>query len=123
MVPLTGISWLTAPGEVIDTLPEMAPVGAVAVDCTYIIVLFTVPLCGERVWLLPKPLLGDVEISKFIGAVNEILPVRLLPETVICCRFGLAEAVPAQADMAPDALVAVTDGITAPFGSTVIENF
>lgn len=108
-VPLTGISWLTEPIEVIDTFPEMAPAAAVAVDCTYIIVLFTVPAWGINVRLLPKPLFGDVEISKFAGALTEMFPVRLLPETVICCRFGLADAMPAQAEIVPVAWLDVID--------------
>jgi len=100
----------------------MLPVAAVAVDCTYMIVLLTVPLWGARVRVLPKPLLGDVEIAKLVGAANEILPVRLLPETVICCRLGLADAVPAQAEMAPVTWPELIVGRPVEAGFTVMVN-
>jgi len=100
-------------------LPERLPADAVAADRTKIVVLPTVPPACVSVTLLPKPLPAVSDTSKPLGAVAVIFAVKLTPETVNCWTSGLADAVPAQADIVPDAVPAV---ITGGGGFTVIVN-
>ena len=80
----------------------------------------TIPPDWVSVILLPYPLPAVSETSKPVGAVAVMFPVKLLPDTVNCWIFGLVEAVPAQAEMAPDPVVAVMAGGVTPAGYTVM---
>jgi hypothetical protein len=58
---------------------------------------------------------------KLSGAVTVILPFKPVAETINCCISGLADAVPAQAEMIPVAGPAVIAGCVAAAGFTVME--
>ena len=83
-VPVTGISIVFAPGEVPVILPELLPAGAVAAKRTYTGTLFTVPPTGKIVKLLPKPVVGERDISKPLGPVKEMGPVKAVADTSTC---------------------------------------
>ena len=68
--------------------------------------------------------MGLVEISKFPGATKEILAVKFVPDTVVCCR--LVEALIAQVVIIPVAFEAVMLGLvcaSAPYPSRKINKF
>ena len=85
------------------------------------VVLFTVPAVCVSVTLLPYPLPAASDTWNPAGAVVVIFAVNLAPETVNCWILGLADGVPAQDNILPDAPLAA---ITAPAteGLTVIVN-
>ena len=72
--------------------------------------------------LLLYPLPGESETSKPVEVAAVIFPVKLLPLTVNCSTCGLAEAVPAQAEMLPDKGPVMMAGGVARAGFTVIVN-
>ena len=83
------------------------------------VVLLILPAVGVRVSVFVKPLPDDNDISKPAGAVAVILPVKLTPDTVSCCRLGLAEDEPSHAVIVPLAALAVMVGTA---GVTVMVN-
>ena len=97
----------------------MLPV-AEAADRTYTKVLLAVPFVCASVTLLPYPLPAASDTSKPDGAVAVILADKMLPETVNCWIFGLADGEPAQAEMVPVTEPGFIIGII-DVGLTVIE--
>ena len=110
IMPVTATVWVAAPAEVKVTLPAILPGGSVAAERTYMIPLSTFPPDCIKVMALPKPLPVARDISNPTGAVAIILPVKPLPETLICWTSGLAEAEPTQAEITPLAVLAVMVG-------------
>src|ERR1700744_971254 len=101
-VPLTINSCGIMPGVLKITPPDRLPAGAVAADRTYIVVALKIPPLSASDTLLPNPPAGASETSKSNGAVTVTFPCKNLPVTLNCCKAGLADAVPKQADMEPE---------------------
>jgi len=91
-------------------LPDGFPGGAVADNLTYTSVLPTAPLVAGIVNVLLKPLFGANEISKPDGAVARTGAPRSFAAKANCPVFGLADAMPAHAEIVPATGPAVITG-------------
>jgi hypothetical protein len=120
IVPVIGTFEFTVP-ETNVTFPEILPVGAEAPERTYTTVLLTAPPDNGSVTLFPNPLPAESDTSKLFGAVATMSADRSPPETINCWILGLAEAVPAQAEIMPLAWLVMMVG-TVGVGFTVMVN-
>lgn len=95
VVPETPIVSVFAPVLVSEIFPEILPVEELDLTLTYKVVELTVPAVGLIVTDAPKPVVEELETSKFVGAETTKLEVNLSPETEKLCA---ALALPEQAE-------------------------
>jgi hypothetical protein len=93
-VPDKAIVSVFAPVLVREMFPEILPVEEFDFTLTYKVVVPKVPEVGLKVTDDPKPVVEELETSKFVGAVTTMFAVNFIPDTLkLCVELELPEQV------------------------------